>query len=412
MRLLPRLSLFGCLALAACTQLPADGPEAGAITGQATASLVTDARSVQTDYVLADITPNIVDNMNDFGPGSFLKSFGMGYGPRPANRVGVGDILSISVFEASTGGLFVPTDAGARPGNFVTLPQQTVDHKGNVTVPFAGEVPAAGKSLAEIKQEIERRLARRALEPQVIVAIPEQNAASITVVGDGVGGNDMKIKPSGERILEVIARSGGLRFPMYETFVTLQRGGKSARVYFPTLVTSPQENIFVKPGDVVLVTRYQRKFMAFGALASVGQTSGLTGQFPFPSAHISLHEALAMVGGLADDRANAWEIFLYRLEKRERLEAMGIDIHQFKQGQELIPTVYRANFRDPSCFFLAQRFPMQDKDVIYVPNADSVEVLKFLTYARAITSTVAGVSSDAVTTRNAARALIGGGNGN
>jgi polysaccharide export outer membrane protein len=65
--------------------------------------------------------------------------------------------------------------------------------------------------------------------------------------------------------------------------------------------------------------------------------------------------------------------------------------------------VYRANFRDPSSFFFAQGFAMRHKDVIYVSNADSVEVVKFLDYLRAITSTVSGVAGDTVLTKDATR---------
>jgi protein involved in polysaccharide export with SLBB domain len=39
-----------------------------------------------------------------------------------------------------------PSDAGARPGNFVTLPNQILDSNGNITVPYAGTIPAAGKT--------------------------------------------------------------------------------------------------------------------------------------------------------------------------------------------------------------------------------------------------------------------------
>ena len=71
-----------------------------------------------------------------------------------------------------------------------------------------------------------------------------------------------------------------------------------------------------------------------------------------------------------------------------------IDVSSFPEEQGAIPTVYRLNFRDPSSFFMAQRFMMRDHDVIYAANADTIEMKKFFDHARAITSTVAGVSSD------------------
>ncbi len=50
-------------------------------------------------------------------------------------------------------------------------------------------------------------------------------------------------------------------------------------------------------------------------------------------------------------------------------------------------------------------FPMGHKDIIYVTNADSVEVVKFLAYVRRNTSTVAGVADDILVTRYSIRGL-------
>ena len=57
--------------------------------------------------------------------------------------LGIGDVVSLTIFEAEAGGLFLPSEAGARPGNFVTLPDQMVDSDGNITVPYAGTIRAA-----------------------------------------------------------------------------------------------------------------------------------------------------------------------------------------------------------------------------------------------------------------------------
>ena len=81
----------------------------------------------------------------------------------------------------------------------------------------------------------------------------------------------------------------------------------------------------------------------------------------------------------------------------------GVDLSKFPPSEQLVPTVYRANFRDPSNFFTAQGFLMRHKDIIYVSNADSVEVIKFLDYVRAITSTVSGVATDTVIVKDATR---------
>ena len=52
----------------------------------------------------------------------------------------------------------------------------------------------------------------------------------------------------------------------------------------------------------------------------------------------------------------------------------------------LIPAIYRANFRDPSSFLFAQKFPMRDRDTIYVGNAEAIEVSKLFAYLQLWTS--------------------------
>jgi polysaccharide export outer membrane protein len=74
----------------------------------------------------------------------------------------VGDVLQVWIFES---------EAGPVPGNFVTLPSQTVDCNGTIFVPHVGQIPAAGRTLSAIQHEIEARLATRAIEPGVIVTL-------------------------------------------------------------------------------------------------------------------------------------------------------------------------------------------------------------------------------------------------
>jgi hypothetical protein len=43
-----------------------------------------------------------------------------------------------------------------------------------------------------------------------------------------------------------------------------------------------------------------------------------------------------------------------------------------------VPVVYTINLKDPASFFVAQNFPMRNKDVLYVANAQANELQKFL----------------------------------
>jgi polysaccharide biosynthesis/export protein len=332
------------------------------------------------------------------GPSSLYRSFGGGRGPAPEILVGIGDRIQVAIFEASTGGLFIPADAGSRPGNFVTLPPQTVDAKGFISVPYAGQVRANRRSVPDIQRDIEQRLAARAIEPQAIVSLVEQRSSDVSVVGEVNAPNKFSITPSGERVLDVISRAGGIRHPGYDSFVTLNRGGRSATIYFNSLMRNPEENIFVLPGDTIYVYREPRTFLAFGA-------SGLNGQFNFESERVSLAEGVAKAGGLLDNRADPRQVLMYRIEDRKTLEKVGVNLDKFDPNASAIPTIYRTNLRDPSGFFLAQTFQLRNKDVLYVSNSDSVELVKFLTVLDAVSGTIANVATDAVATRDAVKEL-------
>jgi polysaccharide biosynthesis/export protein len=396
-------------ALAACTQLPVDGPQYRDITTGATSTLRAERGAVAFDYVLVDVTRSVVELVDSIGPDSFFRTFGAGHEPAPAIRVGVGDIVQVSIFESAAGGLFIPAEAGVRPGNFVTLPPQTIDRAGTVTVPYAGNVRASGRTTSEIQRDIETKLANRAIEPQVVVTIVEQNATEVAVGGDGVTGAKLRIRPVGERVLDMISRAGALRYAGYELFVTLQRNKRRATVYFPILVNNPAENIFVAPGDTIYVYREQQKFIAVGALGTsngstitvgIGANAGLSGLFSFDQERLSLNEAVAKAGGLSDGRADPAGVFIYREEYRAALSRMGVDLSKFPPDLKFIPTIYRANFRDPSSFFVAHQFPMRHRDIIYVANADAIEVDKFLAYVTSITSATATVTANAAVVRD------------
>lgn len=395
------LALLVSAAASGCTQMPVDGPDRRAIELGASATVAKEGRqSTQVDYALVDISANVVENAAYIAPDSLFRTFGQRPGPPPVIRVGEGDVIQVTIFESSAGGLFIPAEAGVRPGNFVTLPTQIVDRGGMISVPFAGPVQAAGRSLTEIQKDIETKLQNRAIEPQAVVSLVEQNATEVSVVGDVLNGaNKFKVRFNGDRVLDMISKAGGLRYPGYELFVTLQRKGRRATIYFPNLVNNPAENIYVNPGDTIYVYREQQKFIAVGALGSTGQTA----QFPFEQEKLSLNEAIAKAGGLLNTRSDAQQVFLYRMEDRNALTAMHVKLDKFPPSQKYIPTIYRTNFRDPSGFFVAQRFPVRHKDVIYVATADSIEIVKFLDYLRAITSTVAGVGADIAVTRDLSR---------
>ena len=403
-----------CLGLSACAELPVSGPRHNDILSGAATSAVNPPDEVAFEYALVDLNEGVVNAVYDIDADSFLRSFGKGRSSPPKVSIGAGDVLQLTIFESRSGGLFIPVDAGVRPGNYVTLPPQTVDDKGKIAVPYAGDLQVAKRSVLEVQRMVEERLANRAIEPKVIISINEEVAGTVSVVGEVNTPKKVKLTQNGERILDVIALAGGPRYPGYELYITLQRKGKKATMYFNSLVLHPNENIYAAPGDTIYVYREPRRFVAFGAVgvaAGIGASSalsGLSGQFTFDQERLSLAEGVAKAGGLLDNQANPGQVFIYRMETRDTLKRIGLDLSKFSPGKTIIPAVYRANFRDPSSYFYAQRFPMRHKDVLYVSNADSVEVLKILNFINSVATVAGNVPQSAGAARHGGQYVASG----
>jgi polysaccharide export outer membrane protein len=376
--------------------MPRSGPSHQSIDHQATTKSAGDDKTVGIDYALVDITGRVAAHFDASAIASLAAGFPGGKGAPPPTPLGIGDVFEITIFEAQAGGLFIPDDAGSRPGNYITLPKQTVDRSGMISVPYAGAVRAAGRPVSDVQTEIEKRLANRAIEPQVIITTTLSRSCTVSVLGDVNAPAQLDLNPAGERILDVIARAGGLTWSQYESTVTIERQNRKATVLFRTLIDSPAENIYLHPGDTVYVSRERRTYLVFGATQQ-------SGRIDFDDSNLTLGEALAKAGGLLDGRADPAQVFLYRQVPREALAAADVDTGQFHGST--VPTVFRANLRDPAMLFAIQQLRMKDKDIIYVANADAVELAKFLGIINDVSVTSAYVPANALTARNAVRRL-------
>lgn len=364
--------------------MPVSGPESWDIS-----SAQSEAQSIP--YALVKLNPKVISILKANAP-RIAGSFQDRRGPNGV-RFGVGDLVGVTLFEARSGGLFFPNEPGTiRNGNFINLPNQTVDDRGDISVPYAGHIPVVGRSPADVEKSIVDALKLRALEPQAVVTLIEQRATSITVLGDVRNAGRFPIVANGERLLESIARAGGPSSAGFDSWVVLERDGKRAMAPFGALVDEPVNNIYARPRDIIYVYREPETFLAFGA-------SGQQGQFGFGAWRISLSEAVGKASGLNDGAADAGSVFLYRGEPRRVMELMGYDVSHFEGP--VIPVIYHLNLRDPSGYFLAGGFEMRNKDVLYISNAASVETSKFLNFIRLIVAT----ANDPIIAANGAYAL-------
>lgn len=110
-------TVLATTALVGCGLTPSDGPSAVMVEDRAVVSL---ADAGHLSYALVKLTPLVVSlTKRQIRPPLFSRSATASRFKEV--RFEVGDTISVAVFEAGAGGLFIPSQAGSRPGNFSTL---------------------------------------------------------------------------------------------------------------------------------------------------------------------------------------------------------------------------------------------------------------------------------------------------
>ncbi len=361
-----RLSLlFGACALAACAQLPTSGPSAKQIEQAASEANTAGIQVVDVDDAVAR---RLLAQRKQR-----LFSETLGLSPAAPDIIGLGDMLEVNIWEAPPATLFgagsFDPRAATTAQRATTLPDQMVDSDGNIGVPFAGKVHAAGQSPAALEAEIVKRLTGKANKPEVLVRRTRNSSSTVTVVGEVGSSLRFPLTPGGEKLLDALAAAGGLRQPVSKTTVQVTRGNDYYALPMDTVIRDPRQNIALRAGDVVTAIFQPLSFTALGA-------TGKNEEINFEAQGISLAQGLARAGGLQDSRSDAQGIFIFRFEPESALPWPRQPVITTPEG--MVPVVYRINLRNPTSFFVMQSFGLNNKDLVYIANAPVAEFQKFL----------------------------------
>lgn len=365
------LVAFGsALLLAGCGTYPAWLPSSGPSAEQITSVQGTqNASGIQVLVVTDAVARRVVASQQ-----RRLFSETLGASATKAHLIGAGDVLEISIWESPPAALFgsgaLDPRGGAATTRATVLPDQMVNSLGQINVPFAGTVLAAGQSPLQIETDIVQRLKGKANSPQVLVRVTRNATSNVTVVGDFASSTRMPLTPMGERLLDAVAAAGGVRQPVGKVTVQVTRGNTVQALALETIIQDPRQNIVLQPGDVVTALFQPSSFTVLGA-------TGKNEELNFEAQGITLAQALARAGGLQDARADARGVFIFRFEEPAAL-GPGLATQANTTPEGKVPVVYRVDLKDPATFFVAQGFPIRNKDVMYVSNSSAAELQKFL----------------------------------
>lgn len=305
--------------------------------------------------------------------------------------IGPGDVLSITIFEAGVplfgGGT---ASLGGRTGGSAfdpsvkaqTLPPARVDDHGDIVVPYAGKLRVVGKTAFEVQDQIRHALRGVSQDPQVLVSLTQVINNSVIVGGEVSKPGRLVLQTNRELLSDVIALAGGQRGNAKDLALRVSRGVTQLDMRFSDLFDMPGADVRAYPGDRLTLIQSPLTYSVLGA-------PGRVDQLPFIRSSMSLTEAIASAGGANPNLGDPAAIFVFRYVP----DADGT----------VRPVVYHLNMMETQSYFLAQKFAIQDKDVLYFGNAKANQPSKVVQLISQLFSPILTVTSAVQTVQNSRR---------
>lgn len=244
-------------------------------------------------------------------------------------RVGVGDKLEIAVF-----------------GNEDLSKVVEVRGDGTINYPLIKDLQVAGKTVAEIDDEITRILAKDYLvDPQVSVDVREYQSQWVTIIGE-VRTPGRYVLKRNMRLIDLLAEAGGAsKEAGNEILITRRKDGKESPQQMAVdrgrLLSSDNRdaNVALVPGDIVTISE-QQVFYIRGEVSKPGSyylASGMT-----------VFKAISVAGGFSQF-ANRKDVELLRSGANGVTEKQAVNLKAIEDGKK-------------------QDIPLHANDTIIVPR--------------------------------------------
>lgn len=265
-------------------------------------------------------------------------------------RVGARDVLNITVWDHPE--LTIPA------GQFRSAESagSVVGEDGTFFYPYIGIVKAVGRTVEEIRVELTHKLSKYIERIQLDVRVASYRSQRAYIVGEVGHPGVQLVKDIPLTVLEAINNAGGVTSKADQRNITLTRDSKTYSINLLSLYEGGDisQNVMLKHGDVLNVPDKQfNKIFILGETTSGGAGSGRTRSIVMNKGRMTLTEALSEAGGPNQEISDPARIFVFR-------------------GGLGKPEIFHLDAKSPDALILADRFPLEPRDVVYLDRAEGI----------------------------------------
>lgn len=232
----------------------------------------------------------------------------------------------------------------------VTMSGLTVSPSGTIFVPYVDEVVVRGMTPADARRKVQQNLEMIVPSAQVQLSVASGLGNSVDAVRGFTAPGSYPLPGRNYTVLNLISAAGGIASGLQNPLVRLIRDGQTYQIRADVLLGSADRNITLRGGDKLIVEEDDRYFVALGATGSEELVY-------FTKEHVTAIEALALLGGLSDQRANPEGVLILR-------EYSGNDIRTDGSGPDRSEVVFTFDLTTADGLFSARNFQVNPKDLV------------------------------------------------
>ncbi|MCS6927343.1 MAG: polysaccharide export protein [Candidatus Binatia bacterium] len=243
-------------------------------------------------------------------------------------RIGPEDLLQITLFNVPEG------ESNATP----RVTEARVSQQGVITLPLLGQIPASGRTTAEMEKILKERYATYLRNPLVGVTVKEYRSQRVSVIG-AVQRPGVFELTGPKTLIDLLSMAGGVSQTAGRQVHLYRQGpnGRESQIFdLYTLLRRPGADpaelakLIVQAGDIINVPE-AGMFFVDGAVKRPGS-------FPLNRPY-TLSQALSAAGGVDFELAKTSEITVIRRQGGNEIATVSYNFDAIKAGRAPDPAI-------------------------------------------------------------------------
>jgi polysaccharide export outer membrane protein len=315
------------------------------------------AENSDAPFEVVRVQRNNVESLDSWPATGWTETYNWPRASRGSDAavIGTGDMVSLQIWDNSENSLL--TGAAQKE---VSINKVAVSPDGTIFVPYAGDVLIRGMSPTSARRKVETALQPFIASAQVQLAYEPGQGSSVDLVSGVAKPGPYPLLNRNSTILSAIAQGGGVTPGLKNPLVRLMRNGKTYDIRADKLFSDASYNTVLRGGDKVVVQEDQRYFTAFGA-------SGTENLIHFEKEKITAIEAMSLIGGLDDTRANPKGVLVLREYSAKQLRSDDT-------GPSQRDVAFVFDVTSGEGLFAARKFQINPEDTVIVTESPVVSV--------------------------------------